>query len=152
MALQPARAATSPKTETPRGVAVRNQKHILQHYQFSGPLPPPEILIKYNEIVPNGADRILTMVENQELHRQNLETRIVDSDVKQSQRGLIAGSCLSALVIGGGIFLLAVGQSVTGLVALLTPLAGLTGVFVYATETRKKERLERSRTSGEQTK
>ena len=28
---------------------------------FSGPLPPPEILAKYNSVVPNAAERIITM-------------------------------------------------------------------------------------------
>jgi len=34
-----------------------------QAYSFSGPLPPPEILEKYNQVVPGLAERIITMAE-----------------------------------------------------------------------------------------
>jgi uncharacterized membrane protein len=40
---------------------------------FSGPLPPPSILGKYNDILPNGAERIMKMAENQSTHRIELE-------------------------------------------------------------------------------
>jgi uncharacterized membrane protein len=40
---------------------------------FSGPLPPPEILAKYNDALPNGAERIVAMAEGQMKHRQALE-------------------------------------------------------------------------------
>jgi uncharacterized membrane protein len=33
--------------------------------RFSGPLPPPEALAKYNDILPGAADRIITMAEHQ---------------------------------------------------------------------------------------
>ena len=39
---------------------------------FSGPLPPPTILNKYNEIIENGAERIMKMAENQSEHRIKL--------------------------------------------------------------------------------
>jgi uncharacterized membrane protein len=42
---------------------------------FSGPLPPPNLLAQYNEVLPDGANRIVTMAERQAKHRQRLETR-----------------------------------------------------------------------------
>lgn len=36
---------------------------------FSGQLPPPEILAKYNSVVPNAAERIITMAETQAADR-----------------------------------------------------------------------------------
>ena len=45
---------------------------------FSGPIPPPALLQKYNEIIPNGAERILAMAEKQSAHREYLEKRVVD--------------------------------------------------------------------------
>jgi uncharacterized membrane protein len=49
----------------------------IQAQTFSGPLPPPEILTKYNEAIPNGAERIMAMAERQAAHRQNIELRVV---------------------------------------------------------------------------
>lgn len=36
---------------------------------FSGPIPPPNLLERYEAITPGAADRILTMAENQSKHR-----------------------------------------------------------------------------------
>jgi len=35
---------------------------------FSGPLPPPEILAKYNSVLSDAAERIISMAENQATH------------------------------------------------------------------------------------
>jgi uncharacterized membrane protein len=40
---------------------------------FSGPIPPPDLLERYNQIIPEGADRILKMAEKQSAHRQKIE-------------------------------------------------------------------------------
>jgi uncharacterized membrane protein len=32
---------------------------------FIGPIPPPEVLKGYNDCVPDGADRVIKMAENQ---------------------------------------------------------------------------------------
>jgi uncharacterized membrane protein len=42
---------------------------------FFGPIPPPEVLIKYNESVPSAADRIITLAENQQTHRFGLDNK-----------------------------------------------------------------------------
>jgi hypothetical protein len=47
----------------------------VQASYFAGPLPPPEVLARYNDVVPNGADRILSMAERQGAHRESLETK-----------------------------------------------------------------------------
>lgn len=42
----------------------------VRSYEYwNGPLPHPDILIRYNDAAPNGADRILKMAERQEEHR-----------------------------------------------------------------------------------
>ena len=52
-----------------------------------GPLPDPESLEYYNEIIPKGADRIMAMAEKQSEHRRKLEELIVISQLKQSNTG-----------------------------------------------------------------
>jgi uncharacterized membrane protein len=52
---------------------------------FSGPLPPPSILGDYNEILANGAERIMKMAENQSSHRIDLENHAIKEELKQSK-------------------------------------------------------------------
>jgi uncharacterized membrane protein len=39
---------------------------------FSGPLPPPEVLKRFDEIVPGAAERIIKMAEAQSEQRKDL--------------------------------------------------------------------------------
>jgi len=34
-------------------------RKIFEASAFSGPIPPPDLLDKYNQMIPDGADRIL---------------------------------------------------------------------------------------------
>ena len=43
---------------------------------FSGPLPPPDALKRYSDIIPNGAERIMAMAEEQSKHRRELEKNL----------------------------------------------------------------------------
>lgn len=54
---------------------------------FSGPLPPPSLLARYSEIIPNGAERIMAMAERQSEHREKLEARVVNGNVASQTRG-----------------------------------------------------------------
>ena len=40
---------------------------------YSGPLPPPDALIKYNQATPNAAERIISMAEKEMMHRHKKE-------------------------------------------------------------------------------
>ncbi len=42
---------------------------------YAGPLPHPEILEKFEQILPGSADRILKQAEAQTLHRIELEKK-----------------------------------------------------------------------------
>ena len=69
---------------------------------FQGPLPPPELLERYSQIVPNGADRIVAMAESQLQHRQSLESAVVNGNVAAQSRGQIMGFILGLVAILGG--------------------------------------------------
>ena len=71
--------------------------------QFSGPFPHPEILNKYNAVIPNGAERIMVMAEKQQNHRISLEKFVLENDARRADFGLILGFILALLVVGGGI-------------------------------------------------
>lgn len=49
-------------------LARRVEKRLVQSTMeaFSGPLPPPAMLAQYNDVVPNGAERIMAMAERQQ--------------------------------------------------------------------------------------
>ena len=110
---------------------------------FSGPLPPPEILIKYNEAVPDGAERIIAMAETQGMHRMTLESRVVSADIVRANLGLAAGFIVAMAFLGVSYFLIDGGHEWAGGALGTVDLVGLVGAFVYGTVSRRNERQER---------
>ncbi|MCC7352446.1 MAG: DUF2335 domain-containing protein [Anaerolineae bacterium] len=121
----------------------------VEAHSFSGPIPPPEILAQYGQIIPDGADRILKLAEKQAEHRMYLEKTVIESDVRRSDRGLILGFFIVLALGVGGLILVGIGRSAEGLAAMLVPLAGLGALFVHVQNTRRQERLERSKNPSE---
>ena len=94
--------------------------------QTSGPLPPPQILQYYNEIIPNGADRIMVMSERAQaaLIEGHREGR------RAEQRGQFFAFICVLAVLSTGIVLAVTGQSVTGFGLTSFSLATMVYAFV----------------------
>ncbi|KKQ78166.1 MAG: hypothetical protein A3A96_00250 [Candidatus Zambryskibacteria bacterium RIFCSPLOWO2_01_FULL_39_39] len=112
---------------------------------FSGPLPPPEILERFNSIVPGAAERIIKMAEDQFAHRVDLEKRVIKSDVERSKWGQILGFIISIFGLTVALFVSIKGQQWASSIIGGGTLASLVGVFMYGTKSRRKERESKSR-------
>lgn len=112
--------------------------------QFTGPIPPPEILLKYNDALPSAAERIVAMAESQLKHRQTIERQVIESNCKAQQRGPIYGLVVCLAAIGGGIYLIHSGQSAAGLVSIISALAGLAIVFITGKAMQQKQLREQA--------
>ena len=84
---------------------------------WRAPLPPPNALARYNDVLPGAAERILQMAEKQQEQDHNaqmaaidIERTVVVSDSRRAYLGMLAGFIISLLVIGGGIYLIANGH------------------------------------------
>jgi len=108
---------------------------------FSGPLPPPEILAKYNEAFPDCAERIVAMADNQANYRHELEKADLEASIILGKRGQIIGATLAAIVMLGGIYLLANDKSAEGLALITGDAVAFGGAFIY-------DRYQRSHAAG----
>ncbi|MDR1305347.1 MAG: DUF2335 domain-containing protein [Verrucomicrobiales bacterium] len=72
----------------------------IQGQVYSGPIPPPEQLRQFNEIISNGADRIMKMAESQANQRMKTDGEIV----RWQLFGNILGQVLAFLIAIGGLF------------------------------------------------
>jgi uncharacterized membrane protein len=106
---------------------------------FSGPLPPPEMLRKYEDLLPGSADRVISMAERQSVHRQALEAKVVNSNCSNERLGMLLGFGVVVLVVSAGTYAVSIGKDITGMGAIVTALASLVGVFVYGKSQQKKE-------------
>lgn len=141
-----------PPPQLPSHEALRQlvRQEISVSATFSGPLPPPDILARYNDAIPDGAERIIALAERQAAHRMALESRVVDADIKRSNLGLGAGLLVALAGLFASFLMVDRGNAVAGAVVASLDLAGLVAVFVYGTVSRRSERQQRAKVlSGE---
>ncbi len=112
---------------------------------FSGPLPPPDILTRYNDVFPGCAERIFEMAEKNAVHRQALEKRVVDANCRAQTVGQWMAFLVTLMVVGVGGGLLLMGRDLQGFGAILSALATLAGMFVYGRRRQEQERAEKLR-------
>jgi len=105
-------------------------KSVAQLYQ--GPIPPPQILAAFNDIIPDGADRIMRMAEKDQDHKTAMQIKMVEVQDSASRRehseiigGQIFAFILCALALVGGIYLISIGYLVPGFLLSGATLGGV---------------------------
>lgn len=108
---------------------------ISQTVRFSGPVPHPDDLARYDEILPGAADRIFAMAKKEQAHRHFKERKTLEI----SSRGQWFGFILGIVILAVGGWLLHEGKDAAGYVALISALVALVGAFFYSRSEAKKE-------------
>ena len=128
------------KREVVEGILSRTVKYECVEYSemHQGPLPAPKVLNGYNEIIPNGAERIMASFESQSKHRQDIEKKVVNGQVNQSLLGQILGFAIAIFFLLGGGFLIVNGFVVSGTIISTLDIVGLVSVFVIGKYKREK--------------
>lgn len=94
---------------SPRKVTVTKEMTL----EFSqGPLPPPNILEAYDKVVPNGADRIMSLTERQSQHRQDMEAKVIEGNLWAQRFGARSAFVLTFTAMVAGAFLVYSGKSI----------------------------------------
>ena len=111
--------------------------------EFQGPIPHPDILCKYERIVPGSADRLISMAEEESKHRHKLESESLSADISARNRqldiadqqckavfksdalGQYLGLFVSVASIAGCVFLALRGQPIVAAALVSLPLVGI---------------------------
>jgi uncharacterized membrane protein len=105
---------------------------------FVGPLPPPNILKQYDDVVPGAANRIITVFENENEHRHGLERKIVKTESRDSLLGVVSAFILCIVALIGCIFLISSGHEVYGIILGGFGLTGLATTFIVGRNSENK--------------
>jgi uncharacterized membrane protein len=92
----------------------------------SGPLPPPEQLAQYEQIIPGAANRILTLAERQTNHRME----IISAQIRQSARGQWLAFILALCFLAGSIWVTLAGSQVVGGILGGATILGVVTIFI----------------------
>lgn len=136
---QPSQAKQAPKPVLPpdlakqiletRGIAVQTQTQT--QTTFSGPLPHPDILRAYNQIMPEASKRIFDMAQSAQDHQQQLQQFIVRRHFRAVQLGQIFAFIIGLAAMAAGTWLIYSGKTVAGLASFFGPITGLAGIYFY---------------------
>lgn len=118
-------------------IVEQKQTHSVSTHH-SGPIPAPETIESYDKIIPNGAERIMVMAEEQSAHRRKMEDSVISSQNKLSERGQVFAFILSIILIGTGVASFLTGHDgVAGTIFGVT-IVGLVTVFIVGKKSQSK--------------
>lgn len=116
----------------------------IQFQSWGGPLPPPEMLRQYEQVVPGFGESLLEMAQRQEAHRQHLERIVVEGGSRRASQGLWVGAALSVILIVFAFILGLRHDQVAASVLGSVDVVGLATVFVVGKREQRHERLEKT--------
>jgi uncharacterized membrane protein len=96
---------------------------------WRGPLPSPDVLHGYNQVVEGGAERVFRLAEAQAKHRRKIENRDSFTEGFLRMGGWLSGTIVSLVAVLGSFYLILNGHSITGFAALLASAGLLVGAF-----------------------
>jgi len=113
----------------------------------SGPIPSPQILQQYNNIIPDAAERIIRMAEKQSDHRIDLESKVVSSNIVKSYIGMVLATIISVYGLYIAKEISINGNPWAAAIIAALDLGGLVSVAIYNVLSQKKERESRRESS-----
>lgn len=106
-------------------------------HSFSGPLPPPSMLEKYEQISPGLSRCIFSLAEGESLHRHFMEKGLLEVEQKNATaecalalRGQIFAFVLALALIGFGAGFLYLEKELPGWLFSTTGIGGLVVAFL----------------------
>lgn len=126
----------------PINVASETQTQVYQ-----GPIPPPEVLHKFDQLVPGTAERLIKLAEDESNHRRQMEKQAMDANIAAQQGqlrigeyqskavfrsdtiGQVAGLLVSITCVAGAIYLGANSHEITAGVLAAIPTAAVIRAF-----------------------
>jgi uncharacterized membrane protein len=114
------------------------ERQIIATQQYSGPIPDPESLARYESVIPGAAERILKMAENEAKHRHAIDNRLTKHSAITTYLGMIFAFSSVAILAGVVVLALFRGQSNAAIAMAITAIASVAGVFIIYKRNKKK--------------
>jgi uncharacterized membrane protein len=124
-----------PKKHTDKVTKIQpnSNKGVIAHHEskrYSGPIPEPLDLQKYEDIKIGFAERIVTMAENEAFHRQNIEHKIINSERVFNVLGQMTALSMGFLVVA--LMAYTISQGFAEEVQWIgVSIASVIGLFIY---------------------
>ena len=135
-----ARTTSPTKPSLEKSESKTKAQNTLAHHvsqSFAGPLPPPDVLAKYDELHPGLAERIVGMAEREQGHRHQCELGALNQELRNHEarnreafRGQLFGFLIGSIAIVAGSNTAALGAQWPGGFIGGGGVIGLVAVFI----------------------
>jgi uncharacterized membrane protein len=106
------------------------REQIVVSHQFSGPIPPPDALEKYDRIIPGAAERILSMAENEAASRQRNDEKLINNIVRSSFLGIFLAFA-SVILLSLLAYYALINDYPVVASGIVVVIASVAGVFIF---------------------
>lgn len=106
---------------------------------FTGPLPPPETLAKYNDAFLGCPERIVAMAEEQASHRRAMEAKVIDSKIARERTSQWLGFIAFVGVCALSAYLFTIGKDNAAIGLLVTNLLAFVSAYIYGQKKQERE-------------
>lgn len=97
----------------------------------------------YERYLPGSTDRILSMAEEQQRHRVQMENRGQQAAIERDKRAMNRGFVLALVMMLLSAFALFLGSDLVGFGFVATSVVSLAGVFLYSHHSTRQELREK---------
>ncbi len=106
---------------------------IQQRTYFSGPIPEPDTLARYNDVMPGLGERIVAMAEREQTHRHDVDDKLI----RVFSRGQWLGFTLGLVALLAGGYLSILGHEGFGIAAFIGSVAVIAGSLLFGRRGKK---------------
>lgn len=117
--------------------------------EFSGPLPPPDILRQYEDVSEGLSERLISLVEKEADFRRKMEERYLEAQIEfksrsleisslEVKRGQVFGLTIGCVALVCGLITAWIGHPVAGTLLGSGTILGLVSAFLYGRKTPHK--------------
>jgi uncharacterized membrane protein len=114
-----------------------------QGTRFRGPLPPPEILAKYEALLPGASERIFSMAERNQSHRQSLEMIVIPGLMTNERIGQVVGAVVFLGSLGIGAWCIYRGSSAAGVTEMIATSSIFAGLYLKSQAAKQRDLQEK---------
>ena len=115
-----------------------------ENWRFSGPLPSPQDLAEYEQILPGVSEKLLRLVEERQKHRLEVEKAVVSHEASDARWRLIVALTFTLVSFLAGVYLSLRRVEFPATVLFCGSIAMWTVTFVTSRKPRKREMLQES--------
>lgn len=103
---------------------------IAETRSHQGPLPTPEMLREYEEVLPGLAERIVRLPEKEQEHRHDFSDIWLRREARLRDRGQIFGMIALVIILAFCAYLAWIGEPKMGAGVAIALVAAVVGIFV----------------------